>query len=56
LLEARVKGEKEVHIEEFCDVQGFLGKFIEENFPFFKDIGSKALLEAFKKRYGEPTI
>lgn len=56
LLEAEVGGQKKVRIEEFYDVKGFLDKYIEKNFPYFRGVNSEALLEAFKKKYGEPTI
>jgi len=51
LLEARVGGQKKVRIEEFYDVKGFLDKYIEKNFPYFRDVNSEALLEAFKNKY-----
>ena len=56
LLEASVRREKKVHIEEFFDVEGFLGNFLEKNFPRFRDTGMKALLERLKEKYGEPTL
>ena len=56
LLEASVRGEKKVHVEEFFDVEGFLGNFLEEKFPRFRDTGFKALLERLKEKYGEPTL
>ena len=60
LLEARVRGEKEVHIEQFFEVEGFLeeflGNFLEEKFPRFKDTSIKSLLETLKEKYGEPIL
>ena len=56
LLDAGVREEKEVHIEEFFDVEGFLGNFLEEKFPRFRNTGFKALLKRLKEKYGEPTL
>ena len=56
LLEASVRGEKEIDIEESYDVEGFLSNFIEKNFPRFRNTGIKALLERLKEKYGEPII
>lgn len=55
ILEASSMGQKDVFIEEFYDVQGFINQFIEKTFMAI-DIDHKALFEAFKKRYGEPII
>ena len=55
ILEAGSRGDKELHIEEFYDARKFIANFMEKTYHL-PDVNYEALFEAFKKKYGEPTI